>query len=176
MAYAIELFLDQETCKHIRRVWERLHDLGVGGPLYDSGAFPHITLSIFDELDLEASKRGIDLLAGRFTSFDLTFTEIATFTEARNVVFMKAEESPALRDMKEFLSSTLAATSAEEWFYSREDRWVPHVTLAIDVPSDRMGTAVEIASDIPLPLTSRALKVGVVQLEPLKHLASRDLG
>jgi 2'-5' RNA ligase len=175
MAYAIELFLDQETCKHIRRVWERLHDLGIGGPLYDSGAFPHITLSIFDELDLESSKRNIELLAERFPSFELSFTEIATFTEARNVVFLKADESSTLTSMKEYLSRALATTAAEEWYYSRDERWVPHVTLAIDVPAEQIQAAVEIASHIPLPLIGSALKVGVVQLEPLKHLASRDL-
>ena len=175
MAYAIELFLDQETCKHIRRVWERIHDLGIGGPLYDSGAFPHITLSIFDQLDLETSKEGIDLLAERFSAFDLTFTEVATFTEARNVVFLKAEKSPRLTEMKRLLSTTLEDTPAEEWYYSRQDRWIPHVTLAIDVPIDTMSTAVRIAGDIPLPLESRILRVGIVQLEPLKHIASREL-
>lgn len=175
MAYAIELFLDQETCKHIRRVWERLHDLGIGGPLYDSGAFPHITLSIFDDLDLETSKEGIDLLAERFSSFNLAFTRIATFTEVRNVVFLKAEDSPELIEMKRLLSTTLETTSAKEWYYSRHERWIPHVTLAIDVPIEKMSTAVRIAEDIPLPLESRVLRVGVVQMDPLKHIASREL-
>lgn len=175
MAYAIELFLDQETCKHIRQVWERLHDLGIGSPLYDSGAFPHVTLSIFDELDLESSKVSIELLAERFSAFEVTFTGVATFSEARNVVFLQAEDSSYLDGMKQLLSSSLKRTSAEEWYYSREERWVPHVTLAIDVPDEKMDTAVNISSRIPLPLKSRALKVGVVQLDPLKHLASRDL-
>jgi hypothetical protein len=83
MAFAIELALDAASAAPVRALWRRLAEAGARF-MADSGADPHVSLVIWDDLDVERASAEIAALARETALVPVAFTRVSVeFRPAR---------------------------------------------------------------------------------------------
>lgn len=176
MSSTIELFLDQHTCKVIRSVWKVLEEKKIGAPLYSTGAFPHISLFTYEKIDETRCREVLTEAAERIAKLSIRFSHLGTFRQKKNVVYLGAERTEEMDELREQISAGLTQYSDTLWPYYGSESWIPHSTMATDLQREELERARETASRIiTLPLISRAHKVALVEFAPVKHIFSLEL-
>ena len=173
MPYAFELALDPASAAVVRRAWRELADAGIGY-VATSGARPHVTLGIWDGLDLERAEAELARFAAETSSVQLTFASVGLFPGV--AVFLAPTVTVELLALHTAFHRRFARLGQAAWEHYRPGAWVPHCTLATDLEPDRFGDALAIAARAPLPLESGLVEVGIVEFRPVKQLVSCALG
>ncbi len=173
MPYAVELALDPMSAAVVSRAWRELADAGIGY-MAGAGARPHVSLGIWDGLDLDGARTALERFADETPPVPLTFASVGLFP--RVAVFLAPTVTAELRDLHAGFHRRFGQLGRAAWEYYRPGVWVPHCTLALDLAPDQFGSALTIAARLPLPLESRLVEVGIVEFRPVKQLVSRPLG
>ncbi|MBI2204611.1 MAG: 2'-5' RNA ligase family protein [Candidatus Rokubacteria bacterium] len=173
MPYAVELDLDPASGALVRQLWRALADVGVTW-MEESGATPHVSLAIWDRIDHRAFDAELARLAADTRPMPITFDAVGTFPAG--AVFLRPVPDPALVDLQRRCHARLSPFAAEPWTYYLPHAWIPHCTLAMDVPPDRMAEVLAVARRAPLPIAGRLEAVGIVEFRPVRLLASHAFG
>jgi len=172
MPFAIELALDRESAAAVRTLWRRLAEAGIRF-MATSGADPHVSLGIWDSLEVEPAIAEVTALAPATAPVPLTFTAVRTF--GAEVVYLALAPSPRLVDLQARVQARIGALGRRGWPHYAPAAWVPHCTLAMDLGSVSAATALALAAELPLPLDARLDRVGIVEFRPVRERFSRPL-
>lgn len=173
MPYAVELDLDSASGALVRRLWRALADVGVTW-MQQSGATPHVSLAIWERLNQPAFDAELARLVAVTRAIPVTFDAVGTFPGG--AVFLRPVADPALVELQRRWHARLSPFAAEPWNYYLPESWVPHCTLATEVPPERMADAIAVAQRAPLPIVGRLEAVGIVEFRPVRLLARHPLG
>src|SRR5882672_7968443 len=97
MPFAVELALDRESVGPVRALWRRLADAGIRF-MAASGADPHVSLAIWDHLDVERAIGEVTALSTTTAPVPLTFTEVRAF--GADVVYLALAPAPRLVELQ----------------------------------------------------------------------------
>src|SRR5258708_7472687 len=172
--FAVELSFDAATDAAVRRVWDELAREGVNDFMAGFGVHPHISLAVFDELRVAEADREIAEFARRLAPLPVTLSSIGIFAGDASVVFVGAVVTNELLATHAEIHRRLGPLGSGAWSYYDRKEWVPHCTLAMDLPSDRIPRAVEIARRAPLPLRGKLERVSLVRFRPVEGLFSTE--
>lgn len=173
MPYAVELDLDHASGALVRDLWRALATVGVTW-MAESGATPHVSLGIWDRIEPGAFDAELARLAAETRPMPVTFDAVGTFPAG--AVFLRPVADPALIDLQRRCHARLSRFAGAPWDYYLPQSWVPHCTLAMEVPPERMHEALAVAGRAPLPIVGRLEAVGVVEFRPVRVLARHPLG
>jgi 2'-5' RNA ligase len=175
MTYSIGAYFDQETETEIRRIWKALAVSQAAEYLYVSNDRPHITLSIFDNLDQEKTSQLMCSLAHEFPVMEVSFQSIGIFPS--NAVFLAPIVSPTLLDLQRRSHESLISFSKlPDHPYFVPGNWVPHCSLAIEfLPEKIMGVLQAVMQEARLPLNGKITALGLTSFRPVVHLMSCEL-
>ncbi len=173
MPFAIELALDPAAGATVRRIWRELEDAGITS-MARSGAHPHISLGIWNALDLPACQAELAAFAREIEPIPVTLASVRTFSTG--AVFLAPEANPGLAALHAGFHRRLAHLGTGAWDYYAPGLWVPHCTLATDLPEELTRTALAIARHAPLPLTGRLDRIGIVEFRPVTQHCAFALG
>jgi hypothetical protein len=175
MALVIELSLDGCAAKAVRRVWDRVHEVTGSSALKSTGAWPHVTLAIYDEatageIPLRAAIEGFDLPPTRFL-----LDGAGVFPGAEGVAFLAPVADEALLRAQRRWH---AAVPGSDPLYL-PGAWVPHCTVGIGLDEQQLQAAVATARGL-LPVRGRFEKIALVRCErrapgPVQRLLERPL-
>jgi 2'-5' RNA ligase len=174
--YAVELSFDRATDAVVRRVWDELAREGVNDFMAGFGVHPHISLAVFDELMVDEADPQIAEFARRLVPLPVTLSSIGVFAGDAGVVFFGAVVTDELLATHAEIHRRLKPLGRGAWSYYDRGEWVPHCTLAMDLPADRIPHAVEIARRTLLPLRGTLERVSLVKFRPVEGLFSVELG
>jgi 2'-5' RNA ligase superfamily len=173
MPYALELALDDQSAAVVRALWRRAADVGFPF-MAESGANPHVSIAIWDEIDRSAMAEAIGRFAGATPVVDVVFPTMGSFPTT-GVVFLALAENPRLLDVHARCHRALPALGRGAWPHYAPGVWIPHCTLAMD-----LGDAVErihaMLQPAPLPLRGRLERAELVEFRPVRHLMAAPLG
>lgn len=172
MPFAIELFLDDSSSEAIRQVWHELARTSVSPSMRDSEAHPHVTLVVADRVDVAGTERFLKEFAANEPALPLTFSSLGIFPTDPAVVFLGPVITPPLLDLHARLYQGVQSLVESPWPYYRPGRWVPHATLAMDLPVDAIPLVVEASRRLSLPLDGGLIEVGLVKFRPTNQLSS----
>lgn len=175
MAYAIVMCFDPETERKIRTVWEKLAGGGVNFSPLNSGWRPHISLAVFDRLDVADAKAKLELFSSGISSFRLMLSNLGVFAGEESVLFLSPVVNERLLRTHRDLHRLFEDYADAEWEYYLEERWVPHCTLAERLPRSIVPKAAEIACEISLPINALAEDIALVEFRPVKELCAFKL-
>jgi len=173
MPYAIELALDPSSDAVVRRVWHELDRAGITW-MVRSGARPHVTVGVWETLDVEETMRELTRFADETAPVPLTLANVGMFPGV--AVFLAPVVTAELLDLHAHLHRRLAESGGGAWDHYRLGAWVPHCTLASDLEPDQYQSAFAIAARAPLPLECLLVEVGIVEFRPVNQLVSLTLG
>jgi 2'-5' RNA ligase len=172
MAFAVELALDRESAGPVRALWRRMAEAGIRF-MADSGADPHVSLAIWDRLNVERAIAEVTTLATATAPVATTFTAVRAF--GAEVVYLACAPSARLVDLQRRVQSRFGPLGDGPWAHYAPAAWIPHCTLAMDLGSGTLDTVMAVAAGFTLPLRSRLDRMTIVQFRPVRERYSQPL-
>lgn len=176
MSVAVAMYLDPEAEARIKGIWRELAEKHVSSHMLDSGWRPHISLAVFDHLDIEDARNRLASFAAGIPPFPITLSSVGRFSGENDVLFLSPLMSEELLRVHRDFHRLFECHRDAEWEYYLEHRWVPHCTLAERLPNDSIPKAVEIGRGISLPIEARIIEMAIVEFRPVRELSSFRLG
>ncbi len=172
MPYAVELALDDEAAGIVRALWREIAAAGAPS-MADSGANPHVSLMIWDDIEREAMLSALTRFGAETPAIDVVFPRVETFPSS-GVVFLAPVADAGLLDAHARCHRTFAGLGRGAWPHYDHGAWAPHCTLAMDLETE-MDRIVSVAQRAPLPLRGRLVRVELVEFRPVRRLAFAPL-
>jgi hypothetical protein len=169
MTFAIQLFVDPDSDRVVRSLWEEVARTGLS-KMRDSGNRPHVSLAIYRELDVSVCVSVLKVFAATHAPFTLFFESLGIFHAEKTVVFLAPIVSSALLDLHMEVHELLQGTGAFPAPYYLPGHWTPHCALATRIPSHLLSQVVNIGLGISFPLSFSIDEIGVIEYPPVKHL------
>jgi 2'-5' RNA ligase len=173
MALAVCLLFDARAERAMRKLWERLEQLGV--PTLRSHTHgrhhPHLSYVVLLDWDLDRVRAAVERLDDH-EPIELTFDAVGAFRRGRLSLV------PAIpADLVARQQAVVAATRATGALVHRHyevGRWLPHVSLATRAPLDRLAELTASVYDV-LPLTVTVTRAALIdsttgEFWPLRNL------
>jgi 2'-5' RNA ligase len=170
--FAIHLFFDATTEAAIRTVWSRLAETGTAPYMHLSGNRPHLSVAIYEHLDVAASGEKLSSLPHIRAPLSLTFSCLGLFPTEKAVVFLAPTVTVALLDLQKQLHQLLAEDATAPLAYYLPNQWTPHCTLALDIPHMLIPQLLHMGMELPLSLSGHIAEIGIIEFRPVKHLFS----
>jgi 2'-5' RNA ligase len=174
MPFALELALDDRSAAAVRTLWRALaHD---GFPfMADSGANPHVSLAIWDEIAHAPMTAAVAHFAGETAPLPVVFERVDVFPET-GVVFLAPRTDPRLLAVQARCHQRLAAHGRQAWPHYHPQAWVPHCTLAHDVDGPRaLAHARAVSERMLLPVVGRLERAELIEFHPVRCLLALPL-
>ncbi|MFX0074445.1 MAG: 2'-5' RNA ligase family protein [Candidatus Hermodarchaeota archaeon] len=141
MPVAIILGFDAESTKVLNRVHRKLKESKFNS--YYELVIPHITLKSYDYIDLQVAKERLQQFCDDIDSFRIQFSSFAYFPSEEGVVFLNPKTTVELLEIQQRISELFEDFQAG----NSPSEWIPHSTLATDVPLNKIGEAIEIVKE-----------------------------
>ena len=169
--YSIHLFFDTRTESAIYSVWQELAESGAAPYFYQSANRPHLTLSIYNTLDLPQARQRLSELATRLTAVPVSFQYHGFFSGDAPTIFLGPLVTTTLLELQEDVCWQLDDLGELPAFdHYRPGHWVPHCSLAFRYDGARFLEAMYIAQRLILPLEGEICEIGLTEMDPVKQL------
>jgi 2'-5' RNA ligase len=175
MPYAVELLFDSKSEKIIYDIWKEIYEKGWCSYLIESDSKPHITLAIYNKVNLEEFEKRLQDCYKDTPSFKLVLSSIGIFPQNLGTVFIAPAASSQLQEVHQKLYETFQDYRDQEYAYYRPGLWAPHCTISMDTDHE---TAIQIINHISKKFQSVEIKVTsivIVKFRPVNHVLQFDL-
>jgi len=174
MAYAVEMNFDAESDGRIRALWRRLADAGLNSAMIDYNASPHISLAVFDEIEPKLLRLVMADFARRVTPITVRMAAVGTFPPGakgdEGAVFLAPSVSAHLLAHHDRFHRMLHNLNIRGDEYYRPGNWVPHCTVALDAPPDKVGEIIAVCRQSDVFHDARLVAVSLVEFRPVEEL------
>ena len=161
MPYAVEFLLNREKTERVLEIWKEMAAREYG---IEMVGMPHITLGVWDDLDLDLAKDWLRTFTANLAPIPVRFASTGFFANDRAVVFLAALATPSLLELQTRFCREFAGSQCEPWTNYRQDWWVPHITLAMNVENDVFPEAMLVAKQIGLPCEGVLEAITIVEI------------
>ena len=174
MGYAVELNFDAATDDRIRALWRQLADAGLNSAMLDNNATPHISLAVFDEIELDLVRLVMADFAHRVTPISVRLAAVGTFPPGvkgdEGAVYLAPTVSAHLLSHHDRFHRMLYALNLRADDYYLPGNWVPHCTVALDAPPDRVGEIVALCRASDVFHDAQLVDISLVEFRPVREL------
>ncbi|GLJ28315.1 hypothetical protein SUGI_0556540 [Cryptomeria japonica] len=174
--FAVELYFDPALENQVLKAWNVLARRQISTQLIEIEARPHITLFSSPILDPSKLQNIIKNFAAKQEPLALTLSAVGSFSTEENVLFLTPTPSLSILTFHSELCDLLKREGIEVSDIYQPDSWVPHCSVAQDVPRNRMAEAFCILRDLKLPISGHIFDIGLVEFSPVRELFSFPLG
>ncbi|MDR6551879.1 2'-5' RNA ligase family protein [Paenibacillus qinlingensis] len=168
MAFAIELFFDCASTSQIMDTWTNLSEQGTGSYLIDSGSQPHITLAVFNTLDVNNISSYLNQVSQDMGVFSLHLNSVGTFLTDEGTVFLAPVVTEKLLYIHRIIHELTNEYDEKKWDYYLPGKWVPHCTMATNNSKEFGIKALEIIKERFRPMDVIIERIGLVEFRPIK--------
>lgn len=165
MRYSIEVYFDAESERMIRRIWRSLHDAGIETIIEQADGRPHMSIAVFEQVDPQILQPVLQDFAQHLANMSLRFSSVGSFPGLPGVVFLAPLITRLLLRRHMDLHDQLAQIDGQQRTLYQPDNWVPHCTLAYNLPETQVPQAVEIARRLPWPSAVRISELGLTAVQ-----------
>ena len=166
MLHAIELYFDRATEDAISGMWAELARRKVARNLRDAGSRPHMTLAVYNDMNVGDLKTIAEGLARAAIPLDIAFDNVASFSVDLGVVYLQPAREETLRSLHEQLHQHGETWADRVWAYYRPSNWIPHCTLAMGIPPNELARTLFAARDMYRYISGRIESLGIVGMTP----------
>jgi hypothetical protein len=160
MPFAIEFYLDDVSSARVRGIWNDMTDRGLGQPM---AGRPHITVAVWEELDLPVALRWLAGYASTLAPFPVGFASVGFFANNPAVAFLAPIVTRELLELQQRFSDEFQGGLGSSWLYYQPGRWVPHCTIAMGLDDAALPKAMEVARHIELPFEGVLTSIGILE-------------
>src|SRR5690554_2035703 len=161
MNIALNLYFNQEAEREIFGIWERLASLKAGKCMSCSNGRPHITLAIYENVNVDILKEKIKVLARKIHKFNLNFLQIGIFPHNKGAIFLAPNLNDELFHCHRLIHAGLQELADHCWDYYKPHSWYPHCTLSLETPLNDIPRVIqEIIKDFQ-PIDVKVDSIGI---------------
>lgn len=168
MAFAIELFFDRANSLKIVHTWSILREQGAGSYLIESGSQPHITLAVFNEVDVNKINSILNRISQEVNSFSLCLSSLGTFLTDEGTVFLAPVVTEQLLSIHRMVHELTNEYDEEKWVHYLHGKWVPHCTMTTNNSKEEGIRALDIIKNQFRPIDVIVERIGLVEFRPIK--------
>ena len=175
MGYAVELYFGQREEAAVRHVWDELARQNISDVMPSLHARPHISLDVFDALNPEALRPVLESLAASTPPIETLFASVAAFPSNEGVVFLAPVVTHEMLDLHADFHRRLDRLGIACNPLYHPGHWVPHCTIAIDLPRAQVSSALEAClqrATIPAVLLT---SIGITEFRPVREVMEYPL-
>jgi hypothetical protein len=179
MDYAVELMVDAEAAAPVVALWREIH-AACDGLAPEEESLPHISLTAVDlepnpTPALEEMTAILADFAAETAPIRSRFQAVAAFPTEQRVVYLAPVVTRQLLDAHDSFHARLDQARIPSAAYYLPGAWIPHCTIAMQLPADRVGAACELAcrADVFRPFTLAAVRL--ISIHPVHELARFEL-
>lgn len=176
MAHAIRLYFDRDLDTRLAGVRRALVGIGVSPALEALDDRPHVSVAGGQTLDASACKAMLRELAAATPPFPAHFAAFGSFPGANGVVYLAPTPSEALLAIHRAVHGRLAAAGVALHPHFRPQGWIPHVTVAFELPEPQVALALSWLHTGLAPLAGSFAEIGLVEYYPIREVATFALG
>lgn len=175
MGFAVILYLEPECEARMRALWQALARAGISNAMAAAGLRPHITLAGFDGACPERLCEELWRLAARTPPLTVTFSGIGIFT-TEEVLYLAPVVTMEMIKLRERLLPCLAGLGVAQAEYYQPSYWVPHCTLAIGLPPEKVAGVLDLCQQSAVFAPTQAREIALVETAPVGSVCSFSLG
>ena len=145
MRYSIELRCDQDSTTRITALGHSLIEQGISSILLNKGAPPHMSVAVLEEQPPPSLRDMLAAFAKRSASIATRLSAVGTFPGEAGVVFLAPVVTGQLLTFHQRLHEQLADFNIPLLDLYCPGLWVPHCTIATDLPVENVLSAINLA-------------------------------
>ncbi len=141
MPVAIILVFDEGSTTILNRIYKKLKENKFNS--YYQLVRPHITLTSYENIDLQVVIERLKRFCNSYTPFRVQFSSYGFFPSEGGVLFLNPKSNMELLDIQQKVFELFGDFQVRDF----PKTWVPHCTLATDIPLKKIGEAIGIAKE-----------------------------
>jgi len=141
MPVAIILAFNEESTNILNHVFKKLKE-GKFNSYYQL-VVPHITLTSYENMDLQEAMESLKQLSNNVNPFRIQFSSFGYFPSEESVLFLNPIANFELLDIQQKVFELFEGFPDD----NSPITWVPHCTLATDIPLKKIGKAIDIVKE-----------------------------
>jgi 2'-5' RNA ligase len=174
MAFAVSAWFDAALEARVRAIWKLLSEASLSSDLHKGPYRPHITLSIYDELDRSAFSGALRGAVQAHAGLPVALPSVGVFNNDPPAIFLGVTVSQALLNLHALVGRLLVAYGKGPHGYFLPDRWNPHCTLAPAIEPTKLAHAMILLSELKLPLVGSIERLGIIETPAEVELEAID--
>jgi 2'-5' RNA ligase len=175
MGFAVELHIDPINTAPIVALTEQIYAQCGGKHLTGMGAHPHISLTLFAQLDPASIEGLLAEFAATTPPLSVTFASVGVFTAAQGVVYLAPVVTAQLLAIHAQFYTLLTQLKTPSNAYYLPGNWVPHCTVGFELPADKIGPAVTLCQGADVFRTVTLTTVRLIEFRPVRPIYTYPL-
>lgn len=167
MPFGLQLDVDAETEASLTRLAKRLEAIGDLETVHGIGDCHHLSLGVWQDLPVRRFIADAERFANSMGVMALQIESVGMFPGEQNVLFLAPVVSEELLALHQRCHAALAAYDATLWEHYRLSRWVPHVTLAMNVHPAVLPQVMSIVTEGWTPRIVQLPAVRIIGFRPV---------
>jgi 2'-5' RNA ligase len=176
VGFAVELNFDPVTTAKIRDLWIQLADADISSFMLDVHAEPHISLAVFDDIDLVSAGEMVADFASWCPPISIKLGAVGSFPTAEGVVYLAPIVTAQLLEVHGHFHTRLTECGLLQRAYYKPDNWIPHCTVAAELKPHEVGPAVDLCRAANLFDAGTLNSVAVIEFRPVIYHCRFKLG
>jgi len=177
MDYAILLIFDAASDRKLREMTEHLAVNNRSETVLLSGLRPHLTLAEFDTDRYETVVLTMSNLASKILRpIPVKLASAGFFPNNPSVLYLAPIVDEQLLDLHRLVNNDLEPLCTTFSPLYREDNWVPHCTLALELDQDTFAASCAALAEVFTPLDTLAVQLSLIACCPFCEQAVFPLG
>jgi 2'-5' RNA ligase len=173
--FAVELYFDIDMENAIRGFREKIYAAGVEPISGKMGDRPHISLAVFNQVDVPCLKELCKEFASHLPPFPVSVSAVGSFPTADNVLFLSPVPTIQLLQVHHEFHDHLKCSHLHSSSYYHPGKWIPHCTIELELPDEQLSLAFRTAHALFAPIKGEYASLGIVSFRPVQYLAEYQL-
>ncbi|MHA1969253.1 MAG: 2'-5' RNA ligase family protein [Candidatus Hodarchaeales archaeon] len=144
MPYSIELHFDEQSNNNFKNIIDILASEGVRSLTIEQNIPPHLTLCVYDTLNITKTQSNINLASQKYHIFKLKLTGIGLFPSTEPPLFLIPKITINLLKIQRYMCNLFEPYQKTQWKYYSSENWVPHCSIAFNLPRNSIPNAISI--------------------------------
>jgi len=176
MPFSVELNFDADAEARVRTLWHEIADAGLCSLLPDIGARPHLSLSVYENADPDALTRVVRRVASGSRAIEVQLKSVGVFPGDEHAVYLAPTVTRDLLLLHETFHAEAEPLGFEPWAYYRPGHWMPHCTVALEIPVERIPAIVESCRSGRAFGPATIQEISVIEFRPVRTHACLPMG
>ena len=163
MSYSVLLQFDYLSDESIMKLWESISEYTGNYNLLDAELRPHITISTFDDTNIDELCDKVSSFSKNISEFKLWLWSIGIFPFDPRVFYLAPVPSIELIRVYQDFYTTFVDQLEGISSYCLQDHWVPHCATAIDIPSSDAHKVLSILLEQFTPIEAVVREIAIIE-------------
>ncbi len=167
-------FLADDGRETVETIWSTLSQQNLSGDIKHQTVNPHISMAIVHKEHQQTLQDHLENLVHDMKPIPVNMPFYGVFTAPRQVIFLGVTITDALYSTHRMLYQEYSQYLQNDGLMIPA-HWIPHCTLALDIPETDVSSALDVCRQFPLPINTIIDRLAIVDNQTLETTWSVEI-